>query len=642
MALSFYEFACNLEELQSNTSILLPLFPKTKLLQLSTTISMAYIVFYISEGIFETSGVLATVSMGMVFSECSRGIIVSKAVLDVGWDTFGFIGNTLIFSIAGCICGKISLLDSTLQYVSYSDVKWIFVSWIASFVTRCAMLIILYPLLKLARIYESKATTSKSNDCKDSLIIAWGGLRGAVSLALAITVYNQNLGSEFERDGTLLILHVMGVAGLTLLVNAATASHLLNVIGMTEMQNSHKLVVRNFGHKVEAEVCDYANSLVAQHNDRKNEFDECDACTDDIAEFVTILRERKQENQGSPVENHNHSARNEIMSMKSNLVESSSKKMETRELLLKLVRAEYNEMIDYRSIVLPPERHEASRNLLNSTLTAMDDLSHLGDFDYLEKCIEANPMYIFIYDICDRIHAPKSGSRKLNYLHEKRETAYALLLAFEKAHVKAQSNLLQYFSDIDPSIRSVVEESKRNLELAKSMREHMDKKLKKSISLSHLARKVLMFERQQIMSLVENGVLLKTDEEVLLHENEEDFLALKKRGNKLAAELTKRAIRRSSEGKARDVANDRSITIHIGKDEVGKSWKKEKFIIKTLYSEDNKDIEMIGASELSLLTMKKTEEAAMKREVTVDYPVNEGRRKSKEHVHFHDGSRQEM
>ena len=199
----------------------------------------------------------------------------------------------------------------------------------------------------------------------------------------------------------------------------------------------------------------------------------------------------------------------------------------------------------------------------------MDDLSYLGDFDYLKKCIEANPIYIFIYDISDNIRAPKSGSRKLNYLYEKRETAYACLLAFEKAHVKAQRNLLEYFSDMDPSI-SVVEESERNLEMAKSMREHMDKKLKKRMSLDHLARKVLMFERQQIMNLVENGVLLKTDEEVLLHENEEDFLRLKRKGNKLASELTKRAIRRSSEGKVRDIANEKGMTIHVGKEKGGR------------------------------------------------------------------------
>jgi len=67
------------------------------LLQLTTTLSMAYLVFYVAEGLYGTSGVIATVSLGMVFSEYSRGLIVSHEVLGAGWETFEFVGNTLIF-----------------------------------------------------------------------------------------------------------------------------------------------------------------------------------------------------------------------------------------------------------------------------------------------------------------------------------------------------------------------------------------------------------------------------------------------------------------------------------------------------------------------------------------------------------------
>ena len=53
------------------------------LLQLTTTLSMAYIVFYVSEGLYGTSGVIATVTLGMFFSEFSRGLIVNYEVLEV-------------------------------------------------------------------------------------------------------------------------------------------------------------------------------------------------------------------------------------------------------------------------------------------------------------------------------------------------------------------------------------------------------------------------------------------------------------------------------------------------------------------------------------------------------------------------------
>ena len=305
------------------------LHEKNALLQFATTISTAYIIFYVAEGILEASGVIATVTAGMMFSEYSRGIIVSKETLDVGWETFGFIGNTLIFSLAGCICGKISFLESTLEYVSFSDITWIFLSWIFSFVSRIVMLVLLYPLLRLARRGESRSTILKKNPVKDTIVIAWGGLRGAVSLALGITVYNQNMGTDEEKNGTLLLLHVMGVAGLTLLINATTAAPLLKWIGMTKMPESHRLTVKRVAQKVTAEVHNYAEELVIKHNERKHEFDHLDVEKKDIQAFVSVIREdktsklsllRKQSTE-KLMQTNSESDINEIMNMDSGKVQ---------------------------------------------------------------------------------------------------------------------------------------------------------------------------------------------------------------------------------------------------------------------------------------------------------------------------------
>jgi hypothetical protein len=78
-------------------------------------------------------------------------------------------------------------------------------------------------------------------------------------------------------------------------------------------------------------------------------------------------------------------------------VDSQQLVSEKRELLLKLVRAEYNEMIDNLSIILPPERHKASRHLLNSTLIGLDDLSGLGDWEYIESAMKANRWKVALY-----------------------------------------------------------------------------------------------------------------------------------------------------------------------------------------------------------------------------------------------------
>ena len=214
------------------------------LLQLSTTLSMTYLVFYVAEGIYETSGgeprhlitnsskssgemtceaksltrrfdlrasVIATVTMGMFFSEFSRGLVVSHEVLEAGWECFEFIGNSLVFSLAGLIVGKIVSDAQTSNDVDRYDIFWCIVSWIFSFLTRMLMLVCIYPLMHFARRGEWKNPNTKQSDTKDMLVEGWGGLRGAVGLALAILVRNQNLSSSTEsKNGTILLIHVMG------------------------------------------------------------------------------------------------------------------------------------------------------------------------------------------------------------------------------------------------------------------------------------------------------------------------------------------------------------------------------------------------------------------------------------------------
>jgi NhaP-type Na+/H+ or K+/H+ antiporter len=63
-----------------------------------------------------------------------------------------------------------------------------------------------------------------------AVMAGWGGLRGAVGLALALSMHAR-LG--YNRDGKLIILHVSGVALLTLLVNAPTSASMLRLLGLT-------------------------------------------------------------------------------------------------------------------------------------------------------------------------------------------------------------------------------------------------------------------------------------------------------------------------------------------------------------------------------------------------------------------------
>ena len=159
-----------------------------------------------------------------------------------GWEMLEFMGNTLIFSLAGLIVGKVSSDADMLKYVGRWEVLHIFISWTMSFFTRMIMLFLTYPLQLWIR-RNDKNKKGVWVDLKDMSIQGWGGLRGAVGLALAVAVRNQNVGTDEEKNGTLLLIHVVGVASLTLLINATTASLLLSYLGMTKVSNSHQVAV---------------------------------------------------------------------------------------------------------------------------------------------------------------------------------------------------------------------------------------------------------------------------------------------------------------------------------------------------------------------------------------------------------------
>merc|ERR1740138_1086569 len=82
---------------------------------------------------------------------------------------------------------------------------------------------------------------------KDATILTWGGLRGAVGLALALDVdiqfAHKSARENNERDfelGSHVLFHVSGVAMLTLLVNGLTVGPLLKILGMTKTDKYHK------------------------------------------------------------------------------------------------------------------------------------------------------------------------------------------------------------------------------------------------------------------------------------------------------------------------------------------------------------------------------------------------------------------
>lgn len=87
-------------------------------------------------------------------------------------------------------------------------------------------MVVLYPLLKI---------TGEGISFKESIVAIWGGLRGALGLALALIVFSdKNHYKEplSERVKILILFHTCGVAVLTLILNGSTCGFLLKKINL--------------------------------------------------------------------------------------------------------------------------------------------------------------------------------------------------------------------------------------------------------------------------------------------------------------------------------------------------------------------------------------------------------------------------
>jgi CPA1 family monovalent cation:H+ antiporter len=160
------------------------------------------------------SGVLAVVAAGIVSGNLGLPGMspTTKIVLLSFWEYVAFLANSLIFLLIGI---KINVGDLVPAFGP------ILVAVAAVLVARA---IIVYGLLWLTRLGGSEAHVPMNW----RHVLFWGGLRGAISLALALS-----LPQTLQYRGGLLLM-AFGVVLFTLLAQGTTIQFLLEWLGLSE------------------------------------------------------------------------------------------------------------------------------------------------------------------------------------------------------------------------------------------------------------------------------------------------------------------------------------------------------------------------------------------------------------------------
>lgn len=190
-------------------------------IEITITLSSAYVTYYLAENVFYVSGVLAVVALGVVIS--ANKVSISPEVEEFVhsfWEMLSYLANTLIFIIVGVV-----ITERSLSFIEKNDLFLILITYIGITVFRLVMIGILSPILTRLG-YGLK--------WQDAVVMTWGGLRGAVGLALALSVAESRYINR-ETIGNKILIQVSGIVILTLLVNATTTNFLLRILGMNAL-----------------------------------------------------------------------------------------------------------------------------------------------------------------------------------------------------------------------------------------------------------------------------------------------------------------------------------------------------------------------------------------------------------------------
>jgi CPA1 family monovalent cation:H+ antiporter len=209
----------------------LPLLGGSRLAEVTLSVALPYVAYLLAETLFGVSGVVAVVSAGLTAGAIARVRLAPDnwRYLERVWEQTGFWASSLIFVSAS------TLVPRLLTGVHLADAWLVLVAIAAALASRMAVLFGLLPLLSAAHLSQRVSGAYK-------LAITWGGLRGAVTLALALAV-TENPRIDPDVRSAVAVL-ATGFVLFTLLVNGLTLRPVIRLLKLDRLSPLN-LAVRN-------------------------------------------------------------------------------------------------------------------------------------------------------------------------------------------------------------------------------------------------------------------------------------------------------------------------------------------------------------------------------------------------------------
>lgn len=184
------------------------------LVETATTVAVAFGAYVVAERL-GVSGILAVVAAGLIVGNIGlqNTSPTTKLTLSNFWEFLAFMANSLVFLIIGIQIRIPELVTDAWAIV------------IAVVAVLLARLLIVYSLTWLHGVIEPRRRIPMPY----RHVMFWGGLRGAISLALALSL----TAATFGEGNVLLLQHMtFGVVLFTLIVQGTTIEPLIRKLGI--------------------------------------------------------------------------------------------------------------------------------------------------------------------------------------------------------------------------------------------------------------------------------------------------------------------------------------------------------------------------------------------------------------------------
>ncbi|WP_071794952.1 cation:proton antiporter [Natronohydrobacter thiooxidans] len=201
---------------------LMSLMPGFERAQISVSLALPYLTYIVAEQLLQTSGVIAVVVSGLALNLMGPGRIApaSWAYLREVWDVLAYWAGALIFILAAL------LIPRLMGDLRLSDLYLLLVMIAAAFGARALLLWGMLPALSFLHLSPQVEPAYRA-------AILWGGLRGAVTLALALAVTESALvPPDIKREVGIL---ATGFTLFTLLVQGTSLRWMIARLGLNRL-----------------------------------------------------------------------------------------------------------------------------------------------------------------------------------------------------------------------------------------------------------------------------------------------------------------------------------------------------------------------------------------------------------------------